>query len=74
MLGAVVATVAAAIAVEITGHLRHRHLPSKPMVLLGSLERLADVHTIVFPDRIDDFVTPGLSWSASRWSWSASIC
>jgi len=58
--GGVLAVVAATIVIEVTGHVRHHPIPSWPLVLAASGERLVGLSTIGLPEHIDDWVSPSL--------------
>ena len=60
VVGVVAAVAAATAAIEVSGHVRHHPLPSFPLVLAAAAERLVGLHTVVLPDEVDDWVSPGL--------------
>jgi lysyl-tRNA synthetase class 2 len=60
-IGVVAATVAATVAVEVSGRVRHHPLPSWPLVLWGSAERLVGVQTVAFPAHINDYAAHSLT-------------
>ena len=58
--GGVVAVVVATIVIEVTGRVHHHPIPSWPLVLAASGERLVGLSTIGLPDSTDDWVSPSL--------------
>jgi len=58
--GGVLAVVTATIVIEVTWHVRHHPIPSWPLVLAASGERLVGLSTIALPEHIDDWVSPSL--------------
>jgi lysylphosphatidylglycerol synthetase-like protein (DUF2156 family) len=58
--GGLLAVAAATIVIEVTGHVRHHPIPSWPLVLAASGERLVGLSTIGLPEHIDDWVSPSL--------------
>jgi lysylphosphatidylglycerol synthetase-like protein (DUF2156 family) len=58
--GAVAATFGATAVLELSGRIKHHPLPSYPLVVLGSAERLVGLTTVAFPSYIEGFVAPSL--------------
>jgi len=59
-VGVAVATASAYAVVEVSEHVRHHALPSWPLVLLATTERLVGIQTVALPHRINGFLAPTL--------------
>jgi len=60
VVGVVAAVAAATAAIEVSGRVRHHPLPSFPLVVTASAERLVGLRWVALPDTIDDWVSSAL--------------
>jgi len=60
LVGAAAAVGVAVIAMEVSAHVHHDHLPAWPLVLLAATERLVGLETVSLPDTINDWTFPSM--------------
>jgi lysylphosphatidylglycerol synthetase-like protein (DUF2156 family) len=58
--GGVVAVAAATVAIEVSGRVRHHPLPSWPLVIVATAERLVGLQTVTLPPTMNRWVSPSL--------------
>lgn len=60
LAGGLIAVVAASVAIEVQGRVRHHPLPSWPVVIGASAERLVGLQTVTLDHRLNAWVSPSL--------------